>query len=305
MMLNLENLRRFVAVCDQGTLHRAATAIGVSQPALTRSIKLLEESVGSPLFERRARGVHPTPLGESVLAQARHLLRECQLAEAEITSHREGERGSFRIAAAPVWISAILPGVVARLHRAYPSLSIRLEALNYSEALPRLENAECDAFFGGFQRVEPLPSFLVRRATFPARLQIVARKGHPIFDRAQPVAECLPDYPWVSFQSDFAYLDTVRRVVERATGRTISAAVQCDSMLTSLELLRQGDYLSVLPSSFLSWTYGDGLTTVQPDIEEIRFDSGPIFRRSLLANAAFRRLLEEAEKRAGDLGLVP
>lgn len=305
MLSNLENLRRFAAVCDHGTLHRAAETIGVSQPALTRSIKLLEESVGGDLFERRSRGVHPTPLGESVLVQARHLLRESQLAEAEIASHRAGEHGTFRIAAAPVWMSAILPHVVAQLHATFPSLRIQLEAMDYAEALTRLKNAECDAFFGGFQEVAALPSFLVRRKMFPSQLQIVARDGHEIFQRDRHDVACLLDYPWVSFQSDFAYLDTVRQVIETETGQVIAASVQCDSMLTSLELLRHGNYLSVLPSSFLSGTYGQRLRVVHPGFGEIRFDSGPIFRRSLLTNKAFRTLLDEAEQRASSLGLMP
>ncbi len=304
MLQNLDSLKRFVAVAEHGTLHRAADVVGVTQPALTRSIRLLEESVGAPLFERRARGVHLTPLGEKVLSQARHLLRESQLAEAEILSHREGERGTFRIAAAPVWMSAILPQVLAQLHRSFPSLTILLEAANYSQALPKLENAECDAFFGGFQRIESLPSFLLRRSLFHAQLQILVRKGHPIFYRGGVTPEHLLDYPWVSFQSDGAYLDTARQAVQARTGKSLVAAVQCDSMLTALELLRQGDYLALLPSSFLSSTWGDGLMAVRPGIGNIVFDSGPIFRRSLLGNAAFSQLLESAERRARALGLM-
>lgn len=304
MLQNLETLRRFAAVAEHGTIHRAAEVVGITQPALTRSIRLLEEDVGAALFERRARGVHLTPLGERVLGQARHLLRESQLAEAEILSYREGAQGTFRIAAAPVWLSAILPHVVAQLHKNFPSLKIQLEAANYSEALPWLENAECDAFFGGFQRIEPLPSFLVRRSLFHSELQILVRKGHPIFYRGGITPEHLLDYPWVSFQSDGAYLDAAREVVQERTGKSIAAAVQCDSMLTAVELLRQGDYLALLPSSFLSSTYGDGLTSVKAGIDTIAFESGPIYRRSLLAIAAFSQLLQSAERRARVLGLM-
>ncbi|PRY20866.1 DNA-binding transcriptional LysR family regulator [Aliiruegeria haliotis] len=304
MLDNLDFLRRFAAVAEHGTIHRAAEVVGISQPALTRSIKLLEEQVGAALFERRSRGVHLTPLGERVLAQARHLIRESQLAETEILSYREGEQGTFRISAAPVWMTAILPQVVAQLHRQFPSLAIQLEAANYSEALPKLANAECDAFFGGFQRIEALQSFLVRRPLFHSHLQILVRKGHPIFFHDGITPDHLLEYQWVSFQSDGAYLDAARQAVQARTGKSITAAVQCDSMLTALELLRQGDYLALLPSSFLFSTYGDGLTAVHSGLDTIVFESGPIFRRSLLSNSAFTRLLELAENRAKVLGLL-
>ncbi len=303
MLDNLDSLRRFVAVAESGSVRRAADVVGVTQPALTRTIRLLEEQVGAPLFERRSRGIHLTSLGGRVLIHARHLLREALLAETEIHALREGERGTVRIAAAPVWMYSILPQVVAQVHVQHPSLTITLGAMNYSDAVPLLQNGELDAFFGGFQRIEALPSFLVRRAMFPARLTVIARESHPILAHDGATATDLLKYSWLSYQSDLAYLDTVQDAVQAETGRRVVAAVQCESMLTVLEMLRQGDFLALLPSSSLRSHHGAGLTEVPTRLEPISFQSGPIYRRSLQSNLAFRNLLSLAADRVETLGL--
>ncbi|MFV0334592.1 MAG: LysR family transcriptional regulator [Tropicimonas sp.] len=303
MLDNLTALKRFVAVAEAGSLRRAAEQIGLTQPALTRSIRLLEEQIGAALFERRARGIHLTALGVRVLSHARHLLRETQLAETEIRALREGERGTLRLAAAPVWMQSILPHALARLHESHPQLSLTLESLDYSSAAPRLQNGELDAFFGGFQRVESLPSFLVRSALFEAELTVIARAGHPLAQRPRATARDLLAWPWLSYQSDLAYLDTAGDVIEATTGQRIRATIQCESMITVLELLREGDFLALLPSSSLRSDHGRHLTAVATELKPIAFWSGPIYRRSLQSNGAFRTLLTLAERRICALGL--
>lgn len=303
MLDNLESLKRFVAVAETGSMRRGADEIGLTQPALTRSIRLLEEQVGAALFERRSRGIHLTSLGGRMLIHARHLLREAHLAEIEIRALKEGERGTLRLAAAPVWMHSILPQSIARMHVRHPQLSVTLAPMDYTTASPLLQNGELDAFFGGFQRIEGLPSFLVRRALFPAQLRVIARDGHPILSAPRASARDLLSYPWLSYQSDLAYLDTVRDAIEDTTGTRVRAAVQCESMITVLELLREGDFLALLPSSSLRSSQGTGLRAVSTELQPVTFQSGPIFRRSLQSNQAFRYLLSLAEDRVASLGL--
>lgn len=302
MLRNLEAFSRFVAIVDAGTMRRAAEQIGVTQAALTRSIKILEEDLEAPLFERRGRGITLTYFGEGVYNQARQLLRDATVAESEIRALREGEQGTLRIAAAPVWMTSILPPVLANLQGTYPRLKFELEARNYSDAIPLLKSGQLDAFFGGFQKLEALPSFLVRVPMFLSKLLVMARHDHPLHNQAEVGVDDLLKFPWVSFQSDVAYLDTINEAVHNATGKAISASVNCDSMLTALELLRCGDYLSLLPDSFFNSVHGSGLDALTPQEDEITFQSGPVFRRSLRDNAAFSQLLQLCSEQVQNVG---
>lgn len=294
MLDNIKLLYRFLSVVENGTLHAAADALGVSQPALTRSLKMLEADVGEAVFERRGRGLTLTPLGVILAEQAKHLLREQQLAEAELITFRSGARGNLRIGAASIWMVELLPKVIAQVHATYPSLQITISSMNYSEGVARLKDGSIDAFFGGFQTMESLPSYLIRKALFVAHLVLIARKGHPILKLQTADTKELTNHNWLSFQSDDAYFNLIGDVIHEATGVKLQVTAQCNSMLTALELLRRGDYLAFLPSSILVGAGGVELSIVETEFPDVQFDSGPIYRRSLQQNVAFMALLAHA-----------
>lgn len=297
MFDNFEALTRLVAVVDHGTLHLAADHLGLTQPAITRSIKLLEARAGAPLFERRGRGVHLTPLGARVTDHARTILRECALAQTDVATLRDGESGNLRIAAAPVWMSSILPSAIARTQDVYPRMTIALRSLSYTEGIPLLNSGEIDMFCGGFQMQEGLSSFLVRKPIFTSDLSVIARNSHPILTRPNIGARDLLDYAWLSYQSDIAYLDMIMGQVAAQTGRQKHAVLHCESMLTALELLRCGDYLAFLPSTFIASSFGAGLCVVPTQTAKASFQSGMIYRRSLGDTAPFRLLFSLVNER--------
>ena len=297
MFDNLHALARLVAVADHGTLHRAAEHLDLTQPAITRSLKLLEDRAGAPLFQRRGRGVQLTALGVRVTEHARAILRECALAQTDVATLRDGESGHLQIAAAPVWMSSILPMAIAQTQAAYPRMTITLRSLSYSEAIPLLNSGEIDVFCGGFQLQESLSSFLVRKPIFTSNLTVIARDTHPILALANIGAEELQACAWLSYQSDVAYLDMIMEKIAAQTGHHTQAVVQCENMLTALELLRCGDYLAFLPSSFIASSFGTGLCIVPTQTTEASFQSGMIYRRSLGDNVPFQLLCTVANAR--------
>src|SRR3989442_826428 len=76
MDLEVRHLRVLVTVADEGSVSKAASALGLSQPSLSAQLQRIERAVGAPLFERSAFGVQPTPFGRRVLAKARTVLGE-------------------------------------------------------------------------------------------------------------------------------------------------------------------------------------------------------------------------------------
>lgn len=290
MLSNTDLLRRFLDIVDHGTLHAAAEAIGLTQPALTRSIRMLEAEMGAPIFERQGRRLALTPLGEMLEQHARHLLREQRQMEKELHLFKRGEIGSLRIGAAYVWMTELLPKIVAKVHANYPDIRIHLQSMNYEDGIASLKAGTLDVFFGGFQRMDSLPSFLVRAPFFTARLVVIAQNDHPIHTHEVATSEELLKYGWLSFQSNIAYLDVIGDIVSAAGDGPPNVVVQCDSMTSALELLRNGNYLAYLPSSFISQQGGRGLSVVKTEIAEAQFQSGPIYRRTLQKSAAFEML---------------
>ncbi len=123
--LNLDQLRTFLAVLDQGGVNRAAKRLNLSQPAVSARIKALEESLGTTLFERTATGLRPTRDGEILSRHAERFAHLTALVARDLVTPR-AEEGYLRIGAAETVTQTWLPDLISRLHREYPSVMVEL-----------------------------------------------------------------------------------------------------------------------------------------------------------------------------------
>src|SRR5690349_17457770 len=103
LLRNAGLLRSFLAVARSGNLSAAARELAVSQPALTKSVRKLEQQVGVPLFERRARGMALTASGATLLTHARAIEAQCRVADGELDALARGQTGRIRVGAGPYW----------------------------------------------------------------------------------------------------------------------------------------------------------------------------------------------------------
>ena len=98
--MDLRAIAYFATVAEYGTVRGAAARLGISQPALTKAIRRLEDEMGVVLFDRQARGVTPTAYGRTLLRHARNLQASLKEAREEIAALRAGIAGRVRIGAA-------------------------------------------------------------------------------------------------------------------------------------------------------------------------------------------------------------
>ena len=114
--MDLRAIAYFAAVAEAGTVRGAAARLGISQPALTKAIRRLEDEVGVVLFDRQARGVTLTAYGRTLLRHARNLQASHKEAREEIAALRAGIAGRVRMGAGPSWERIVLPRGHRLLH---------------------------------------------------------------------------------------------------------------------------------------------------------------------------------------------
>ncbi|AGB71201.1 MULTISPECIES: LysR family transcriptional regulator [Rhizobium] len=138
-MFNLDQLAAFVSVVDLGSFTAAADKVGLTQPAVSLQVKLLEQRLGVKLIERVGRRAQPSPAGLDLLAHARRIIEVCSIAEEAMTPFREGSVGRVRIGSGGTASIHLLPRAIAVAKKRMPDLEIIVRVGNIDEILRDLE----------------------------------------------------------------------------------------------------------------------------------------------------------------------
>ena len=125
-MIQSRRIVHFLAVAEHLNFTAAATQLNISQPALSRSIKQLEERLGVPLLDRLPSGVVLTRYGEILARRARLMQLDAEHTLSEIDALKTGSGGKLRVGAGPLWATVYLPAAVAALQRQHSSYQIEI-----------------------------------------------------------------------------------------------------------------------------------------------------------------------------------
>jgi len=140
----LHHLRLFAAVVDNGGFTKAAAALRLSQPAISKSLTDLERTLGVSLIDRGGRTLRLTDAGKTLYARATELFGVERAAEQEVREIRGLERGVLRIGASTTIATYLLPPVLGRFHQAHPGVRIRVTSANTRTVLRMLVRFQVD-----------------------------------------------------------------------------------------------------------------------------------------------------------------
>lgn len=140
----LRHIHYFLAVAEHRGFTRAATALHVSQPALSQQIRQLEESLGAQLFDRSGRHIQLTDAGEAWLGYAKNALRSLEEGKRAIHDVEDLSRGSLRVAVTPTFTSWLIGPLMARFYARYPNITLALQEMSQEKMEELLLNDELD-----------------------------------------------------------------------------------------------------------------------------------------------------------------
>ena len=229
--MDAKQLQNVIAVMEKGSLGRAAAALNVSQPALTKSIQRLEERLGVQLFSRESKGMRATLYGEALRPHAYGILASTEQAVRDIESMRSGTRGTVNIACGPLNSREILAYAVVRLLREHPLIRVNVHTA-IADHTPGLLDGRYEFI------VTQLPlgsrmSGLMQRELVKDRISVIARADHPLARQSKVTVRDLLRYKWVLPEFGHNHRIRLSRVFERrifrCRSRTWSAARRSSS----------------------------------------------------------------------------
>ncbi|HXK54075.1 MAG TPA: LysR family transcriptional regulator [Hyphomicrobiales bacterium] len=293
-MMHSRLLLQFLAAAECGNITAAARALNITQPALTRAIKQLEEIIGTVLFERLPNGVALTRQGEILARRAKLMELEYRHALAEISSLDQGLAGQLRIGAGPVWITTILPPVIAAFHGQYPLVKVRLTSGVISTLVPALLGGELDLVCSTID-FPSQPEF-VTEPLIKIRHVVVAREGHPIFARGVARARDLSKYPWLVLVNDHVGTSRIGSYFAANGLEPPVIAVETNS-IGMCKILTQGDFLAHFPVQMLGDVERYGLRKISHEGTFWEAEAGITYRlttRPVRALESFKAILRSS-----------
>ena len=238
MKFTLRQLEYFVALTRHEAFGRAAEACNVSQPALSVQIKALEDLLGGPLVERRARAITLTPLGRQMLPLMQRTLAAAQMLE-EAATLKDGGHGALAIGLIPTVAPYLLPDALAGLRARDISLQIDVREARTEPLLDALEAGQLDAAVialpGGREGLVETPLFddrfllaaspdwpkgttIARPTDLGSSPLMLLEDGHCLSDQA--LEACRRDKRQAGIHTGASSLGTLLRLVEAGFGLT-------------------------------------------------------------------------------------
>lgn len=294
MRINFEllDLRAFLVVLDLGGFHKAAGALNLSQPALSRRIQSLEAAIGAPLLERTTRRVAATSIGRSLEPLARRLIDELEESVEALTGVGHRRFAQVTLACVPTAAFYFLPRVIERFNQQFPHIRFRILDLSANEALESVARGEAE--FGINLTGSSHPE-IVFTPLVDDPFVLACRRDHPLSKRRRLTWKDLEGQAVIGVSRNSGN----RMILDSALARAkvqLEFFYEVNHLTTSLGLVERGLGISVLPKLATPPNGHPTIVTKPLNDPEVKRTIGIIERRTARLSPAaqqFRDMLLE------------
>ena len=290
------HLEQFVQIYDCGSIRAASDSLGLTQPALSKSLKQLEEELGVSLFERLKSGVHPTPFGHALRRRAQIVLKELEYASWEVSSLAGFATGHLRIGVGPVWSQRYFPKLLPALCQEYPNVSFQVETGSGSTFSKKLQDGEIDLYFGA--QSGPVDDAAMR--FFPIRefaLSFYCRPDHPILQSGGRVCEArLSSYKWAGFSHQNEVAGLLDSFMSGVPGGHPGLTAQVEAIETLITIGLSTEFVIVATDNLRERFSAAGMVQVPLSRPPGVFQTGVMCRESFVHFHPVQFLLKESRR---------
>lgn len=249
MRMDLTTLRIFLAVCDSGSITKAAEHEHIAPSAVSKRIHDLELDLDVPLLYRKARGVVPTAAGLALAAHLRSLFDSFDQLAADLGRFTSGTRGEVRIYANSSAAIQYLPGEIVRFSEAYPEVRVILR----EESSPNVVQALFDgaADIGIFASNMILPPGITVLPYHEHKLVVLLPANHPLAKRRSIDFEKMLGTEYISFRKGSS-LQALLESIAKQQGTTLNTRIEVTTFEAGVRMVEAGLGFTVLPESVVA-----------------------------------------------------
>lgn len=209
-MIDLVHVRSFVVLATELHFGRAARRLNMTQPPLSRQIKLLEHFLGTTLFDRTSQAVNLTPAGRNFLPEAQSLLQHAEDLTAQMRQVSVEPEGRVRMGFYGAASFRLLPRVMARMAQVYPRVQMILKEMNAAQQLEAFALGELDL---GLARPTTMPAGLTASVALREPILLAMPRDYPLARRRIVRPADLQDQPFIAYGPEAPYMHSVQQAI--------------------------------------------------------------------------------------------
>ncbi|AOF92819.1 LysR family transcriptional regulator [Sinorhizobium sp. RAC02] len=248
MKIDERHLIQLAAVVKTGGVTEGAALLGMAQPAVSRTLSMLEKRLGEPLFLKGRRPLQPTPLGRALADHGQTMLAASRKASDTIESFRVGKGGTVRIGGTPFFMDALIAGMIAEFQNQHPDVRVDQIYGYFSDLRAALKADQIDLAICPIDILDE-GSGLEFHEILPGRNVVACRVTHPLLLKRRPQPMHLLDYPWVAPPPGSPLLADLRSMLLSFGATELRIRYTGGSLMSVVNYLKGTDALTVLPHS--------------------------------------------------------
>ncbi|XHS77788.1 LysR substrate-binding domain-containing protein [Burkholderiaceae bacterium UC74_6] len=242
-------IRCHIAITEAGSAAEAARRLGISQPAVHRAARELEDTIGHTLYRRRVHSVSVNAAGQELARRLVVALGEIEQARVDLTAARGLAAGRIAVGVLPLMPQRLLARTIGRLRESYPNVVVMIRESTHARLLEDLNFGRLDIIVGALR--EPrMQGNAVERELFTDPYVVVVRRGHPLAQQRRVTLKDLATHGWVVPQQDMprrAVVDLMLAQLPQAP----QVLVETSSLAMMMAMLEENDCISLLSRSHI------------------------------------------------------
>ncbi|WER49903.1 LysR substrate-binding domain-containing protein [Cupriavidus sp. WKF15] len=242
--LRLRNLQMLLSLAETGNMSQSAALLNTTQPGLSKWLKDLEDDIGLPLFERQARGLQPTPYGESLIEHARRIAAQLDTARDDLAAMREGGSGLVVVGTSGASAADTVPLAVLLLLQRMPRAQVRVVETTMDRLMNQLAHNELDIVVGR-SAPELQDAQTVGESLYLEPIHFVARPRHPLATQEAVTWDALHGYRWVVWPRGTPIRNALEAALASAGRPLPPDCVESNSTVLNLTLLNNSDMIGL------------------------------------------------------------
>lgn len=260
-MIDPRLLRTFLAVCREGSISGAARRLNISQPSVSVAIGQLEHALGGSLFDRGRRGIVLTAAGIALFERSERIDALLREAEEAVKLARHGVAGPLRIGGTPGALVSLVPAALGRMEQGgHVAVHVLEGSDSHLADLLRRGEIEVAVVTTG---IEPPPEDISERSIARDPFALIVGRAHDSLGPSVALPE-IAGMPWVLPHAGGAFRRQIEALFLSAEVPLPLNVIRCDSLLTSKEIVRRSERVTVLPRGVVAAELSMGLLRALP-----------------------------------------